>query len=112
MRTFYKVEIRFTEMHERRDRAVREIIEPFLPLEKNIVEDQDDSSVTLLFSSELAPTEARRRLRICIQFGEPIHYVSVIYRYENEMNCDMFVAWTDGRWQEYIGRTVWEETDN
>ena len=73
------------------------------------IEDEDNTSIRVLFRSSVQPTEMKKNLVEAMKLYPGMVYADVLYRYPDEMFHDRFVVWPDGTAQEYRTRSVYEE---
>ena len=113
MKTYYDVEIQM----QGENRATKELIGMIatdLCATPADIEEITDYSATIFFKSQyIMPTVMRQRISaILLMYNTKIHYIDVVYRYENEMTPDRFCFWSDGRQQEYTGHVVFTEDNS
>lgn len=104
----YKVEIQMT-MADKMTASLLVWVEQMLQAHNCCVEERDDYHAEISFISNIKPSEMRRLVKRCFQYGKRLYYIDTIYRYETEINADRFVYWGDGREQEYTGTMMFEE---
>ena len=108
MKVYYSISVQMYGTYEVTD-SVLETAAHHLGFTKNDIEETDVHCTTVMFSSNVLPTEMRDRVRRLIVAEKRILYVDVMYRFEYAMIPDRFVIWRDGRSQEYTGHVHFEE---
>ena len=108
MNTYYNVEIQ-TEGKKRITAGILVLFEDYLGLTEMDLDEREDHRATFFFVSDMKASEVQNRVRTILNQTSSIHYVDVVYRYENEMTPDRFVCWGDGHTQEYTGHVIFEE---
>ena len=102
MKVYYNIEIQMHGTYEVEDK-IMESASHFFGFSKRDVEEQETHSASVMFVSDVTPTEMRERVAKFLVANQAVHYVDVIYRFEFAMVPDRFVRWRDGRIQEYTG---------
>ena len=102
MKVYYSIEIRMHGTYEVEDRILESASHMF-GFSKQDIDEQDVHSVSVMFTSDLPPTEMRNRVAQFLVANHAVHYVDVIYRFEYAMVPDRFVRWRDGKIQESTG---------
>lgn len=102
MKLYYNIEIQMSGTNEMTDAVLEHAAHLFGFLKKD-VEDAETYNASVMFTSDIKPSDMRERVRNLLVAVPTIHYVDVIYRFEYAMVPDRFVIWSDGRTQEYTG---------
>jgi len=109
MKTFYNVEIQMSGTHSTSQHFIEQIATD-LGADAKAIDEMEAFSATLFFDSELKPSEIEDRLWAVLgMYRQALHYIDVVYRYENEMTPDRFVLWANGTKKEYTGKVFFEE---
>lgn len=105
----YNVEIQMSGTYTTSEHFIDQIAVD-LDTDERAVDELEQYKATLLFESELPPSEIRRRIRaILAMYNTTLHYIDVVYRYDAEINADRFVVWADGHETDYTGHMIYEE---
>ena len=85
------------------------MFEDYLGISDHDLDEREANRAVFFFVSDMKPSEVKTIVRVILQQTTSIHYVDIIYRWENEMHPDRSVLWGDGHEQEYTGRVIFEE---
>lgn len=107
---YYNVEIQMTAPYEIDDELLM-MIEDKLSTTSAARDEVETYRAVLFFKSDVNPEEIKRRIHVMLgtDLHDNVHYIDVIYRWENEYNSDRFVVWSDGHEQNYTGHMEFEE---
>ena len=109
MNVYYNVEIQMIAKHTLTVDLLERIL-PFIGAKVTDVDEHENHRASIFFKSEDSPTKMHDYVRNVLHaFGDRVHYIDVIYRWEWELNCDRFVIWSDGCETEYTGHITFEE---
>lgn len=108
MKVYYNIEVQMAGMCKMTDDVLSKVTHT-IGVDYTDYDEIETYSAVMFFGSEVKPSEMRERVRECLRKAENIHYIDVVYRWENEINADRYVIWGDGHEQDYTGHMVYEE---
>ena len=108
MKTWYNVEIQMAGENERNEVLDRDF-EWELGFMEEDIDERESYRMTAIFTSEDTPGKMKINVVRLMNRHPEIHYIDVMFRYDNENVPSRFVIWQDGRVQNYKGRIVFEE---
>ena len=108
MKIYYNVEIQ-TAGNKKITAGIIDLFEDYLGVSDRDIDEREDCCAVFFFVSDMKPDEVMNRVRAILEQTSSIHYVDVVYHYENEMTPDRFVCWEDGHTQGYTGHVIFEE---
>ena len=111
MITYYNVEIQMSGTHKTTDHFISQVATSLGARETDI-DEREEYRAVIFFKSDVKPTEMRKRVQaVLAMYSMTLHYIDVVYRYDQEMKPDRFCCWADGRIQEYTGKIIFTEDE-
>lgn len=107
--TYYNVEVQMSGTYETSPHFIAQIATDLGAVPTDI-DELETYSANISFKSTIKPSEMRNRIRaVLAMYKRTLHYIDVIYLFENEMTPDRFCFWADGHETEYSGKVIFEE---
>ena len=107
--TYYNVEIQMSGTYKTSPHFISQIAMDLGAVPTDIDELETYRAV-IFFRSDIKPSEMRNRIRaVLAMYKISLHYIDVVYRFENEMTPDRFCFWADGHEIEYSGEVIFKE---
>ena len=106
---YYNVEIQMSGTNETSQHLVEQIAS-YLGAPVTAIDELETYRAVIFFQSPVVPSEIFQRVRkILDMYRMTLHYIDIIYRYENQMTPYRKCIWSDGTEKEYDGHVEFVE---